>query len=225
MIRPMDVEEVCISVEQSLAESFPGLSALGFRLDGLELSRGDSRLERLVGEVVNEIRRSYNLETLKDVPIFRAYRDFFWRIGIDPTKMRPSSEALVRRILLGREFPRINPLVDIYNLASAKTGVTMASYDSSKVRGGLSLTWSRAGERFRGIGMDREIILQGREVVLRDESSILSIYPYRDSDHSKTESQTKSAIVIVCGVPGIEASTLEQAKETVLRYVALALER
>ncbi len=219
----MQVEDVHVRVEPSLAGSFPGISVLAFRLGGLDLSRGGGRVERLIEEVVGEVRGSYSLETLKDVPIFRAYRDFFWRIGIDPTKMRPSSEALVRRILLGREFPRINPLVDLYNLASAKTGVTMAAYDVSKVFGQLSLTWSRRGERFRGIGMEKELILEGREVVLRDEAAVLSIYPYRDSEHSKTDNTTKSAIVVICGVPGVEHSTLAQAKEIVLQYVKAGL--
>lgn len=210
-------------VEPRLAESFPGISVLAFRLGGLDLSRGGDRVDRLIEEIVGEVRRSYSLETLKDVPIFRAYRDFFWRIGIDPTKMRPSSEALVRRILLGREFPRINPLVDLYNLASTKTGVTMAAYDDSKVLGQLSLTWSRRGERFRGIGMEKEIILEGKEIVLRDEAAVMSIYPYRDSEHSKTDSTTKSAIVVACGVPGVPPPTLAEAKKTVLEYVKAAL--
>lgn len=219
----MQVKDVQVRVEPSLAESFPGISVLAFRISGLDLSKRGERVEQLVDEVVGEVRRSYSLETLKDVPIFRAYRDFFWRIGIDPTKMRPSSEALVRRILLGREFPRINPLVDLYNLASVKTGVTMAAYDDAKVFGQLSLTWGRRGERFKGIGMEREIILDGREVVLRDEAAVLSIYPYRDSEHSKTDITTRSAIVVLCGVPGVAPSTLAQAKETVLRYVEAAL--
>lgn len=215
------VEDVRVDLESQLTEAFPGISLLAFKLAGLNLRIGDSRVEQLVDEVLAEAKRSYALEGLKDVPVFRAYRDFFWRIGIDPTKMRPSSEALVRRILLGRGFPRINPLVDIYNLASVETGVTMAAYDFDKVRGGLRLTWSKPGERFLGIGMEREITLTGREVVLRDETSILSVYPYRDSEHSKTDIDTSSAIVVACGVPGVEPSRLILARNTVLRFVEI----
>lgn len=204
-----------------MAESFPGLSLLAFKVAGLTLSLRNSRVERLIGEVLEEIWRSYSLEGLKDATVFRAYRDFFWRIGIDPTKMRPSSEALVRRILQGKEFPRINLLVNLYNLASAKTGVTMAAYDCSKVHGSLSLTWSRPGEKFLGIGMNKEITLTGREVVLRDEVSILSIYPYRDSEHSKVSVETSAAIVVACGVPGVDYSTLALARDTLLEYVRL----
>ncbi len=63
------------------------------------------------------------LEGLKDEPIFRTYRDFFWTMGVDPTKVRPAAEALIRRILVGRSMPRINTVVDAYNLASMTTHI------------------------------------------------------------------------------------------------------
>lgn len=71
--------------------------------------------------------------------------------------------------------------------------------------------------------MDREILLRGNEVVLRDEASILSIYPYRDSDHSKTDSHTRSATIVVCGVPGVDVSLLREAKEMLLEYLSQVL--
>jgi len=50
----------------------------------------------------------------------RAYRDFYWRIGLDPTKTISSSEALLRRVLKG-EFPTVSVLIDAENIASAET--------------------------------------------------------------------------------------------------------
>jgi len=217
----MIVEEVIVHIDPALATSFPGLSLLAFSVEGLDLRRGDPRVNAIVNQVVSEVRGRYTLQGLKDVPIFKAYRNFYWRIGIDPTKMRPSSEALVRRVLAGRVFPRINPLVDLYNLASARTGVTMAAYDSERIQGRLSLSWARPGERFRGIGMEKEAILTGREVVLRDESSVLSIYPYRDSDHSKITIETVSAVVVACGVPGIDYPLLVAARDTFIGFLQM----
>ena len=54
------------------------------------------------------MRKNYSLDGLKDEENIRAYRDFFWKLGIDPTKIRPAAEALIRRILGGKEIPRIN---------------------------------------------------------------------------------------------------------------------
>ncbi|MEM4590638.1 MAG: phenylalanine--tRNA ligase beta subunit-related protein [Nitrososphaerota archaeon] len=221
----MIAEDVPLEIDADLQSCFPGLYALAFRVKNLDFGLGEAGVEELIKRVTEEIRLRYTLEGLKDVPVFRAYRDFFWKIGIDPTKMRPSSEALVRRVLMGREFPRINLLVDLYNLASMKTGITMAAYDDAKIEGRLKLSWGVAGERFRGIGMDKEIFLKGNEVVLRDDSSVLSIYPYRDSDHSKTDNNTRSATIMACGVPGIDIYLLREAKETLIEYLSLVLDR
>jgi DNA/RNA-binding domain of Phe-tRNA-synthetase-like protein len=66
------------------------------------------------GQQLEEARRrlSLTLPSLKDHPIIRAYRDFYWRLGIDPTKQRPSSEGLARRLLAQGRLPRINSVVD-----------------------------------------------------------------------------------------------------------------
>ncbi len=217
----MEVRRLGVFVEPGLREKFHDIPAMVVWIAGFDNSRYAGDLEGLEATVYGEIRRRYSLEGLKDVAVFRAYRDFFWRLGIDPTKLRPSSEALVRRILMGKSLPRINPLVDAYNLASALTGITMAAYDASKVRGELRLTWARRGEAFKAIGRSDVMMLTGSEVVLRDDASILSIYPYRDSEHSKTERITREAILVTCGVPGIDVELLREAEEAAVRFIEL----
>ncbi len=217
----LEVRRLGVFVEPGLREKFHDIPAMVVWIAGFDNSRYAGDLEGLEATVYEEIRRRYSLEGLKDVAVFRAYRDFFWRLGIDPTKLRPSSEALVRRILMGKSLPRINPLVDAYNLASALTGITMAAYDASKVRGELRLTWARRGEAFKAIGRSDVMMLTGSEVVLRDDASILSIYPYRDSEHSKTERITREAILVTCGVPGIDVELLREAEEAAVRFIEL----
>src|SRR3989442_15085108 len=96
---------------------FEGLDALPFRMDNLNVLPHRPDLDAYKATVTARIRDTYTTEALKDVPELRAYRDFFWRVGIDPTKIRPAAEALIRRILGGKPLPTINTLVDAYNLA------------------------------------------------------------------------------------------------------------
>jgi DNA/RNA-binding domain of Phe-tRNA-synthetase-like protein len=208
-----------VVVDPELSSRFPGIEVLGVLLRGLRVREWSEEVEEAKKALYEYVRKKYSLETLKDVHAFRAYRDFFWRIGIDPTKMRPSSEALVRRILLGKELPRINTLVDAYNIASIESEITMAAFDASKITGKISVNYSSPDEEFLGIGMDHPLTLSGGEVVIRDESRILSIYPYRDSEHSKVSLDTVDSVLLVCGVPGIPRSKLEEALEIAVRYV------
>lgn len=208
-----------VEIDRSLHESFPGIDVLGVLIRGVVVRESSREVDEAKNRIYEYVRKKYSLDTLKDVPVFRAYRDFYWRIGIDPTKMRPSSEALVRRILLGKELPRINTLVDAYNLASVESEITMAAFDASRIDGRIVVSFATTGEEFFGIGMEHPITLRGGEVVIKDSSKILSIYPYRDSEHSKVTLETRDSVLLVCGVPGIPRSRLETAAEIAIKYV------
>lgn len=180
-------------------------------------------MEELRKSVFARVKESYSLEDLKDVNIFRAYRDFFWNIGVDPTKVRPAGEALIRRVLRGRPIPKINPIVDAYNLASIETGIALAAFDESLIKGNLTMRFAELGEMFTGIGMDEPMKLKGKEVVLSDSDgegeSLIAIYPYRDADSTKVTDETKNVILLSCGVPGIEDGLLEHAIITAIDYI------
>lgn len=194
-----------------LREAHPGLVARLLRAEDVHVRRRHDDLEAYKEAAVEAARRGYTLEGLKDEPRIRAYRDFFWRVGIDPTKTRPASEALLRRVLQGRPLPRVNTLVDAYNLASLETRVALAAFDAATLAGDLRLRPAEAGEPFLGIGMDDPVALQGREIVVEDDQGLVAVYPYRDADRTKVTLDTHDAVLMVCGVPGLKEAVLEEA--------------
>lgn len=208
-----------IAIHPLLEERFPGLRVLACRIDGVRVESDDPKLQRFKEEIIEKVKRRYDLATVKNVQIFRVYRDFFWRVGIDPTKVRPAGEALVRRVLAGKPIPTINTLVDAYNLASIETGIAMGAFDANKLRGGLTLRFAREGEKFTGIGMGEPIELVGNELVVSDSEKLIAIYPYRDAEETKVTLATRNALMLICGVPGIEEKTLENAARKALEYV------
>lgn len=211
-----------LRIDVSLSSKYPGLRALTFPITGVTVQRSLVELDEMKRAVAEEVSSKYTLETLKDVPIFRAYRDFFWRIGIDPTKVRPAAEALIRRILAGHSLPTINTLVDTYNLASIRTGVALAAFDRRKLLGGLLMRTAVAQEQFLGIGMDKPMRLTGGEIVVADNEKLVAVYPYRDADSSKVTETTADLVLMVCGCPGIEDEPLTRAEqaatELILRF-------
>jgi DNA/RNA-binding domain of Phe-tRNA-synthetase-like protein len=83
-------------------------------------------------------------------------RAMYKRLGLDPTKVRPSSEALLRRVRKGDPLPRVNSLVDICNWCSVETQLPFGLYDYSKIEGDdVSLRVGAAGEGYDGIRKDR----------------------------------------------------------------------
>ena len=208
-----------LKIDPDLCKRFPDLKVINFSMT-VKNTKSNSELEKFKETILKDAREKYNLESLKDVPVFRAYRDFFWKIGIDPTKNRPAAEALIRRILAGKLIPHINTLVDAYNLASIKSEVALAAFDENKLRCELTMRSALKEESFLGIGMDKPADLDGREVVISDSNRLVAMYPHRDADFSKVTEETENILIIICGVPGIPTETLQQTAKIASEYIA-----
>ena len=208
-----------LKIDSKLKTRFPDLTVLTLRIKGVQIQKRGAELEKFKVEVMRQVRNDYNLDSVKDHPTFRAYRDFFWSIKIDPTKIRPAAEALIRRILAGKPLPSINTLVDAYNLASIKSRIAIATFDADKLEGDLLMRFAEEGEQFYGIGMKKPLILKGGEIVVSDDKKLIAVYPYRDADNTKVTEETENIMMLVCGVPGIPKENLENASRVALEYI------
>ncbi|MEM3626532.1 MAG: phenylalanine--tRNA ligase beta subunit-related protein [Candidatus Bathyarchaeia archaeon] len=202
-----------------VSSKYPGLLLGVGVISRVHFAKDNEQIQQLKKTVYGEVKAKYKIETLKDNPIVRAYRDFYWRLGIDPTKTRPSGEALLRRVLHGEELPTISAAVDAYNLASMKTIIPLSGFDGDRISPPLQVRFARNGENFLGIGMNKPITLTDKMLVLADEKQVLCIYPYRDSDHTKITEKTQNIIIVGYGAPGITEQQVSEAVETTLEYI------
>lgn len=171
-----------------------------------------NELNSLINETINKIKLEYKEPgILKDVNEIKAYRRFLWKLKIDPTKTRPSSEALLRRILRGKNFPRINDIVDIGNVVSISTLVPIGLYDLDKLKEPLMLRLSLRNEIFRGIGNKEETLKEGIPVLADSEGKILHIYPHRDSTLTAVNTRIRRLLVVGAGVNGIDESLVRKS--------------
>ena len=200
---------------------FPELAICIGVICNVKVEKENGRINGLKKSVYEEVRAKYSIEALKDDRTVRAYRDFYWRLGIDPTKTRPSGEALLRRVLHGDELPRISTVVDAYNLASMKTIIPISGFDKDRLNPPFEVRFARNGETFMGIGMSKSIALTDKMLVLADQKQVLCIYPYRDSDYTKITENTRNVLVVGYGAPEISQEQLREAVETTLSYIKL----
>jgi len=164
-------------------------------------------------------KRFGSAERLTENEIVQAYRKFYWRIGVDPTKTRPSGEALARRVLRGKRLPKINPIVDIGNMVSAETLVPIGIYDLDKATIPLTLKLTRGGEEFKPIG-GRDMVLEENIPVLVDSKGIvMHVYPHRDSRLTCVTENTRKVLVLAAGVPGVPEVHVVEAAKRVLKLL------
>ena len=116
-------------------------------LDDATNASDEDRLDAPLAAAEEAVRRS-------PPPESQAVRAMYRRIGLDPTKTRPSSEALLRRVRKGERLPRINPLVDICNWCSLEFQVPYGLYDLSAIEPPVDLRLGVEGEEYQGIRKD-----------------------------------------------------------------------
>lgn len=110
-----------------------------------------SALDALCGEVSREARGRHTLETLSADPTVNGIRRLFRAAGTDPTRHRPSNEALLRRLLKGEEIPRINPIVDLNNCLSAALAVPVCVMDLRQLAPPFHFRAGMAGESYESL--------------------------------------------------------------------------
>ena len=211
-----------MKIDEQLLKDFPGLGVKESISSNLKIEGLRPELVSFKKEIEDKIRSSNTLEQIKEQKLVRAYRDFYWKVGIDPTKTRPAGEALARRIIGGKELPTINTFVDSYNLVSAQTFIAIGAFDMGKIHHrSLSMRKARCGEPFQGIGMQKDAKLDGVEIVIEDESDheLVAVYPYRDSEASKVTEDSKNVLLLMCGVPGISDEVLSQTQLLCESYI------
>lgn len=189
----------------------PGSSIVIVELDELKLGKSSKEFEEYEKSIFKEIRETRNLDDLPSDPLIQSYRTMHWTYGMDPTKKRGSSEAVLRRVLQGENLWRISDLVDIANLASAYHKIPIGLIDASKIEGQLTLRIAKKGEIFHRIGGET-IECRGREVVLADDIGIICYgYAVHDSERSKVTRNSEEVLLLHYGSVTATKEIMEDA--------------
>lgn len=155
-------------------------------------------------------RRELTTESLKELPSIAATRRVYRACGKDPSRYRPASEALIRRMLQGKSLYQIDTLVDLINLASIAYGYSIGGFDADKFRGDtLTLGVGREGEPYEGI--HRGMINIAGLPVYRDAAGGVGT-PTSDNERTKIELSTTHLVVLINGYDGDEQRVSDNAE-------------
>ena len=158
----------------------------------------------------DRFRNELSTESLKQLPGIAATRSVYKACGKDPSRYRPASEQLIRRMLQGKELYQIDTLVDLVNMASIAFGYSIGGFDADKFVGDtLTLGVGREGEPYEGIG--RGIINIAGLPVYRDAEGGVGT-PTSDHERTKMTLSTTHLVVLINGYDGNEARVTDNAR-------------
>lgn len=140
---------------QGVTHELPGWRLAWSRLELLPDIGDAARRAREVA--TSQARDRFAGESLPDLPVVAAVRRLFRDAGADPTRYRPSSEALLRRILKGEELPAIHPLVDLNNCLSVTLAVPSCVMAEGTVEAPVVLRSGAPGERMDSLRGDFDL--------------------------------------------------------------------
>ena len=175
-----------------LDEALRGVVTLGWlEADGLNGEPLGDAFERERDASIRELLRRTAGRQAADMPGVAETRSMFHRLGVDPTKSRPASEALLRRVLQGKGLPVIHPAVDVCNLASLEHQLPIGLYDRAHLKGPIVARLGRPGESYEGIRKGT-VNVTGRPMLADDEGAFGA--PTSDSARTQVTDSTRASI-------------------------------
>lgn len=198
-----------IIVSEEIEKVCPGFVGAAVEADVVN-SEYNAELWAEINDLGEKYKAEYTTETVKTISGIEATRRVYRACGKDPSRYRPAAEALIRRMLQGKELYQIDTLVDLINLASIAFGYSIGGFDADKFVGDtLTLGIGREGEPYEGIG--RGMLNIAGLPIYRDAEGGVGT-PTSDNERTKIELSTRHVLVLVNGYDGNEVQVKANAK-------------
>lgn len=183
-----------------------------FFRDGVIAVQDEPRLDEPLRRAAAAMRQA-----TESAAVTSAVRTMYKRVGIDPTKTRPSSEALLRRVRRGDELPRINGLVDVVNWCSLESQLPFGLYDADRIHGSVELRLGRPGEEYAGIRKDA-VHVAGRLTLADDRGPFGN--PTSDSARTMVTDATTRVLVVIFAPVSIPPPVVDRVAATTAERIA-----
>ena len=174
--------------------TLPGVKLGVVEAENVQVRTDDPELTKLLDQVCARKQKEFTVESLAEADPVRAVRALFRGWGMDPSKYRPASEALLRRVVQGKGLYRVSNVVDAGNLTSVETGWPLGCYDRARIEQPIVLRHGTAGENYEGIGK-KSWNLEGRPVLADPAGPFGS--PVSDSTRSMITDAAKNVVVVI----------------------------
>lgn len=195
-----------VSVDKSLYSVYPEIRLGLLRFSAKVTESDDQFWAYMDNEVLPKIRESIEGKEWSDIQGIKGSRAAYKAFGRNPGRYRVSSESLIRRVRRGDELYHINSVVDVNNLISVQSGLSVGSYDLGNIQGNIILRKAEHGEGYTGIGKD--FLDMENMLVLADDVGIFGSSMSDSTRAMVTENATDILVVIYCFENDIDLDSL-----------------
>jgi len=194
----------------SIAIQIPGVKLGLIEATDLQVQLVHPGLAAEMDAVCERIRRTHTIDQVALLDSVRGVRVMFRAWGVDPSRYRPSSEALLRRVVQGKGLYRISNVVDVCNLCSIETGWPFGLYDRDHLDPPIVMRLGQNGESYEGIGK-QTWHLAGRPILLDSRGPFGC--PISDSTRTMITEATRSLLSVIFAPATVSEAELQRALE------------
>lgn len=197
-----------------------GVKVLTIQIIGVENAKSNKGFEKyLLGELEN-IKNFWKGKNYKEDKILKGFRDLHTKIGKSNRKFPSSPEALLSLFLETGRFPRINTLVDIYNLVSIKTRLALGAHDIDKIMGNITLRLTYGDENFLPLGsLEKVPVPPGEYAYIDDGNNIICRMEVLQVEPTKITLDSKNVFLIIQGNANTTNGYIEAGAQEVLGLI------
>ena len=212
------------SVQKELFDRLPDLTIGMVVATGIDNTRPSKEIEDLLDQTIEEMKRNFSGDKAQEHPRIKPWRAAFSKLAISGSKFPSSVESMTKRILRGDPFPKINPLVNLYNNISLRHYVPMGGHDLDTLKGNIYLGFAEGGEPFTPMGGGETTIVPKGELVYRDNREVLTRnWVWRQCEKDKATEQTRNIFIPidVLGEVGREQANeiIHELSEEIPKYL------
>ncbi len=194
-----------------------GLKVACFIMEGVENKEHQPAFDLYLEQETNRVLQHLSRENLKIDPILQGFRLLHERIGCSNRKNIAASENLLKFLLKTGHLPRVNLLVDIYNLVSVKSRLALGAHDTKYIGGNVHLKITTGQEGFWPIGSpEPDSVKSGEYAYIDDDNDIICRLEVRQVEKTKVTPDTKDCFYIVQGNPSTSPEALKYATEDLI---------
>ena len=211
------------SIQKELFDLLPDLTIGMVVAKEVDNTHSSEEIDHRLAQVIDEMKRDFAVDKAQDHPRIKPWRAAFTKLGISGSKFPSSIESMARRILKGDPFPRINPLVDLYNSFSLKYLVPMGGHNLDTLEGDIYLRFAEGWEPFIPMGGGESVVVPKGELVYRDDREVLTRnWVWRQCEKDKVDGKTRNIFIPidVLGEVGRECAVeiIEELSRMIPKY-------
>jgi DNA/RNA-binding domain of Phe-tRNA-synthetase-like protein len=158
-----------IDIQPELRELFPDLS-IGCILAEVKVEPSGAVLKEEMQSLCHKLLPDLTPESIRRHPVVEMTKNAYRKMGKDPNRYRPAAESLLRRLASGKGLYNVNNMVDLLNMVSVTTGISIGGYDMEKIKGVVTFGIGRDQEPYQGIGRG-ELNIENLPVFRDDEGA------------------------------------------------------